>query len=325
ALRDYRERFTRGAPEKGVSDDKIAKVWDMIMSFSGYSFCKPHSASYARVSFQAAYLKTHYPAEFIAAVISNGGGFYSTFAYVSEARRMGMTILPPDVNESNPRWKGRGDAVRVGLITIKGLSKGARERIVSERTRRPFTDMNDFLNRVRPDEAEARALVLCGALDGMNPGQGRATLMWDLAIWRRARKKQSKIRSLFPGESTAAAPALPPGDERERLRREFAVLGFLCDRHPIELYADRARELGAVKAAELPRFQGKKVRMAGWLVTGKVVRTKRGESMEFLTFEDETGVVETTFFPRTYRRFCHMIDRGRPYLLSGRVERDWGA
>ncbi|MCP4694371.1 MAG: DNA polymerase III subunit alpha, partial [Desulfobacterales bacterium] len=96
ALRDYRERFTRGAQEKGVSDDKIAKVWDMIMSFSGYSFCKPHSASYARVSFQAAYLKTHYPAEFIAAVISNGGGFYSTFAYVSEARRMGMTILPPD-------------------------------------------------------------------------------------------------------------------------------------------------------------------------------------------------------------------------------------
>ena len=117
----------------------------------------------------------------------------------------------------------------------------------------------------------------------------------------------------------------PPEDKRERLRREFAVLGFLCDRHPMELYAATVQRLNTVRAVNLPRHIGRKVRFAGWLITGKVVTTKHGDPMEFLTFEDETGIVETTFFPETYHRFCHMIDRRRPYLLTGKVEEDWGA
>ena len=108
-LRDYRQRFFAGARARGVSESKISEVWDMMLSFSGYSFCKPHSASYARVSFQAAYLKTHHPAEFMAAVISNQGGFYSSFDYVSEARRLGLDVLPPDINDSEIRWIGHGD------------------------------------------------------------------------------------------------------------------------------------------------------------------------------------------------------------------------
>ncbi|MBF0530038.1 MAG: DNA polymerase III subunit alpha, partial [Deltaproteobacteria bacterium] len=123
ALRDYQARFIDGARQRGVADPQILAIWKMIMSFSGYSFCKPHSASYARVSFQAAYLKVHSPAEFMAAVISNQGGFYSTFAYVSEARRLGLTILPPDVNQSEIRWQGNDQAVRVGLQSIKELSE----------------------------------------------------------------------------------------------------------------------------------------------------------------------------------------------------------
>ena len=110
ALADYYNRFRDGALKNHVTSQDIDRVWDMITSFSGYSFCKPHSASYARVSFQAAYLKTHYPAEFMAAVISNQGGFYSTFAYVSEARRMGVTIRQPDVNTSGIHWKGQKGA-----------------------------------------------------------------------------------------------------------------------------------------------------------------------------------------------------------------------
>jgi DNA polymerase-3 subunit alpha/error-prone DNA polymerase len=108
--------FYSGAKSRGVSADQIAAIWDMMMSLSGYSFCKPHSASYARVSFQAAYLKVHHPAEFMAAVIRKQGGFYSTFAYVSEARRMGLTILPPDVNRSEIRWSGHDKSIRVGLL-----------------------------------------------------------------------------------------------------------------------------------------------------------------------------------------------------------------
>jgi DNA polymerase-3 subunit alpha/error-prone DNA polymerase len=220
----------------------VTAIWDMMMSFSGYSFCKPHSASYARVSFQAAYLRVHHPAEFMAAVISNQGGFYGTFAYVSEARRLGLTILPPDINSSDVHWTGRDDAIRVGLLSIKGLSAEVQARIVAERRRQPYRSAGDFFQRVQPAEDETRALIHCGALDELNPGGNRAALMWELACWlkTRSRKPIPRTRSLFGSSSAAQArklPPLPPEDERERLRREFSVLGFLCDRHPMELYA----------------------------------------------------------------------------------------
>jgi DNA polymerase-3 subunit alpha/error-prone DNA polymerase len=328
-LRDYARHFREGARTQGVSEGQITAIWDMMMSFDGYSFCKPHSASYARVSFQAAFLKVHHPAEFMAAVISNQGGFYSAFAYVSEARRLGLEVLPPDVNASDVRWTGKEAALRVGLLSIKDLATATRERVVACRRDRAFAGLGDFLERVRPDAAELRALVHCGALDRLAHGAGRAELLWESA--RRLQPRSSagraaRNRSLFetPG-ADERTPRLPPDDARERLRREFAVLGFLCDRHPMELYADAVQRAGAVKAADVPRRVGRHVRFAGWLITGKVVETKKGEPMEFLTFEDETGLVETTFFPEAYRRFCHLLDRERPYLLAGKVEEDWGA
>ena len=266
----------------------------------------------------------------MAAVISNQGGFYSTFAYVSEARRLGLKILPPDVNLSEIRWTGREDAVRVGLLSIKGLAAETQQCLVDRRRPDPYHSVRDFLDRVRPAEDEARALIHCGALDGLNPGGNRAALMWQLAGWLKTRSAGSipQTRSLFGAADQTPAdllPLLPPEDERDRLRREFAVLGFLCDRHPMELYAAARQKLRTVKAGDLPRHLGRRVRLAGWLITGKVVTTKHGDPMEFLTFEDETGIVETTFFPQTYHRFCHMLDRARPYLLTGKVEEDWGA
>ena len=329
-LRDFQKHFYSGAAARGVSAEQIVAIWDMMMSFSGYSFCKPHSASYARVSFQAAYLKVHHPAEFMAAVISNQGGFYSTFAYVSEARRMGLTILQPDINDSEIHWIGCDKTIRVGLLSIKGLSADTRERIVSQRQHGRYGSLRDVLERVHPDEAEARALIHCGALDSLNPTGNRAALMWQLARWLKARSAKSSPQSVPLFGQTQAAPydrppPLPPDDNRARLRREFNVLGFLCDRHPMELYNGRLKSAGTVKAVDLPCFLDQRVRLAGWLITGKVVSTKQGEPMEFLTFEDETGIVETTFFPEAYRRFCHMIDRNRPYLLNGKVEQDWGA
>jgi DNA polymerase-3 subunit alpha/error-prone DNA polymerase len=120
-------------------------------------------------------------------------------------------------------------------------------------------------------------------------------------------------------------PAFPPEDATVRLRREYAVLGFLCRQHPITRFADVINTMNTVKANQLPGLVGRRVRLAAWLVTGKVVHTRHGDPMEFLTFEDETGIVETTFFPHAYRRFCHTIDRNRPYLLSGMVEANWGA
>ena len=321
-MADYRDRFFQGAMAKGVARDKIQAVWEMMLSFSGYSFCKPHSASYARVSFQAAYLKAGHPAEFMAAVISNQGGFYSTFAYVSEARRLGLTILPPDVNESQARWIGQGRTVRVGLMAVKDLGHQAMERIIRERQSRPYNSFDDFCQRVRPEASEARALIQAGALDSVSVGESHAQLLWRLA-WRRNSKKAPT--GLFAAGCKVDPPELPPDKKMDRLRRQFAVLGFLPDRHPIVLFAGALNGNGLVKAADLDRHAGRRVRLAGWLITGKTVSTKAGQPMQFLTFEDETGVVETTFFPAAYRRFWKTLDRNRPYVLAGKVEENYGA
>ena len=232
-LRDYYKQFRRG-PTRGVDDDTIEAIWAMMMSFDGYSFCKPHSASYARVSFQAAYLKVHHPAEFMAAVISNQGGFYSTFAYVSEARRMGLTIKPPDVRTSRFRWTGKGNTIQVGLMSIKGLSQKIMQRIIDEQEKRPFDHMDDFLGRVRPDQPEAEALIHAGALDSLRIGKERTTLLWDLARWENAEKTE-RSRPHFLTMPRRHPPILPPEKEVDRLRHEFSVLGFLCDRPPMSL------------------------------------------------------------------------------------------
>jgi DNA polymerase-3 subunit alpha/error-prone DNA polymerase len=324
-LRDYRQRFVAGARARGVEDKKIAEIWQMMMSFAGYSFCKPHSASFARVSFQSAFLKTHFPAEFVAAVISNQGGFYSTFAYVSEARRMGLKILPPDVNAGRIRWQGRGNAVRVGLLSVAELGTAAQQRIVDCRKTAPYRSLTDFLKRVRPEEPEARSLVHAGAFDALHPTESRASLLWDLTAWQQRRSNRSKQAGLFDADPEEIKPSLPPDNERDRLRREFAALGFLCDRHPMVLFEDILKHRGIVKAVDLKHHTGRRVRVAGLLITGKVVGTKHGDPMEFLTFEDETGLVETTFFPQAYRKFCCILDRHRPYILTGRVEEDFGA
>ena len=324
-LIDYKARFAAGARQRGVSDMQIQAVWDMMMSFSGYSFCKPHSASYARVSFQAAYLKTHFPAEFMAAVISNQGGFYSTFAYVSETRRIGLKICPPDINQSKIRWKGREDAIIVGFLSLKHVGPALQKRIVSHRENGPFLSLADFLKRVRPDALEAGSLIDAGAFDTLHPDLNRTALKWELACWQQSKPARARTGDLFGSEPEAEKPVFPPESEKVRLRREYAALGFLCKQHPMVLYAQRLEGKGIAKAEDLPGLIGKYVRVAGLLITGKMVRTKQGDPMEFLTFEDETGLVETTFFPKAYHRFCSILDKTRPFILHGKVESDFGA
>jgi len=324
-LRDYHSQFAAGAAAKGLTKPDIQRIWNMIISFSGYSFCKPHSASYARVSFQAAYLKTHYPAEFMAAVISNQGGFYSTFAYVSEARRMGVKILGPDIHRSNIKWKGAGHRLRVGFLSIKNLSAATMESIIKERKTSKFTSLENFFIRVRPREDDVQPLVHSGCLDLFKGSKSRSALLWAFSSWHQ-KKSQQKEPSLFDQVQEAIPiPELPPDLPMDILRREFSVLGFLCHCHPILLYAQAIEQKKTVKAMDLPRHIGQRVGFAGWLITGKVVKTKHGDPMKFLTFEDETGTIETVFFPKPYARFCHMLDYGRPYFLFGKVESDWGA
>jgi DNA-directed DNA polymerase III PolC len=324
-LVDLRRRFFEGARKNEVDDAQIEKIWDMIYSFSGYSFCKPHSASYARVSFQAAFLKVHFPAEFMAAVIGNRGGFYSTFAYVSEARRLGLQVLPPDVNWSAVGWRGRGKSLRTGLMSIKGVGERVLTAIMEQRDARKFASMADLLRRVRPGEDEARALVYSGACDSLDGAGNQTALLWE-AVRRRLAHETRGEPELFGGTVGKVAEfELKPPSEHDRLRRQFAVLGFLCDRHPMVLFAERVAVQGAVKARDLRRYVNLQIRFVGWLITGKVVRTRQGDPMQFMTFEDETDMVETVFFPAAYRAFCRLPDGPGPFVLSGKVEEDFGA
>jgi len=321
-LRDYRESFYRGCRKNGLIREDIDRIWSMMMSFDGYSFCKPHSASYARVSFQSAYLKTHFPAEFMAAVISNQGGYYSTFAYVSEAKRQGLIIEPPDVNTSDYRWQGQKSSIRVGLQAVHELSEETAGRILDCRQKCAFRSFRDFLQRVHPAANEVRSLIHAGALDCLNPNGNRAVLLWDLACREQTRKKNDTAGTLFVQEPTSP-PLLASQDAMERLRREYVALGFLCAPHPISLVRGSGERL--VQAGDIATCVGRTIRFAGWLLTGKMVSTKTGEVMEFLTFEDETGLVETTFFPEVYRRYAHILTSGKPFLLTGLVEEDYGA
>jgi len=320
-LQDYHRRFHDGCRRRGVAEADIDPVWRMMLSFDGYSFCKPHSASYARVSFQAAYLKRHHPAEFMAAVISNQGGYYSTFAYVSEAKRLGLTVLPPDVNAGDRRWQGRPGSLRVGLQSVAGLSAACLDRLLVARQQGKFVAAVDFWHRVRPADDEARALIHAGAMDSLDPGGNRTALLWQWAVFLRLRET-AKAASLFPAV-LPEPPPLPPPDRTTLLRREYAVLGFLCSDHPVTLIGRVPP--GLVKVARLGECVNRRVRCAVWLLTGKLVATKSGEAMEFLTFEDETGIVEATFFPPVYRRCAHLLQSGRAYVLAGTVEQDYGA
>ena len=361
AVQDYAERFARGAGTRDIEPAVIEAVWRMILSFSGYSFCKPHSASYALVSFKSCYLRAHHPAEFMAAVIDNGGGYYSTFAYVSECRRMGLRILLPDINASAAGWTGRSAAagdvappaaaagrgwVRIGLRRIRGLRDEAIAAILDERRRGgPFASFDDLLFRVSVDPADLRLLVRAGTFDRVGFGAAgppgvdaadplaiRPRLHWRLSDWEartEGRRARGATRPLFPVQ-LGPLPEPRPYDAAKLLSDEAETLGFLASRHPLTLYRQPLEALlragmRPVRGSDLARHVGRRVTAIGWLITGKVVTTRRDEPMEFVSFEDTTAIYETTFFPRAYERFCRMLTTERPYRLGGRVEEDCGA
>ena len=310
-LQDYYEQFCHGAERNNASPETIENIWKMIMSFAGYSFCKPHSASYAQVSFKSAYLRAHYPAEFMAAVISNQGGFYSTFAYVSEARRMGLAILLPDINESDWAYRGEGDRLRMGLMQVKTISKELGERIVNERTKGgPYRSFQDFLQRVKPEPAQARALIRAGCCDSIAGELTRPALLW----------------RLYAGSNFPSDPLPVPDDYSAAQKRAHEVesFGFLASRHPLTLYRYQIERLKPVPASQMHRFVGQRITMVGVLITEKAAETKHGQAMEFITLEDVTALYDATLFPEVYRRCCHLLSPNRPYVVHGLVEESFG-
>ncbi|MCF7824364.1 MAG: DNA polymerase III subunit alpha [Candidatus Marinimicrobia bacterium] len=328
-LRDYCEKFVAGARKNGVADTVIETLWEMIMSFSGYSFCKPHSASYALVSFKSAYLKAHYPAEFIASVMSNLGGYYSTFGYYSEARRMGLKVLLPSINNSEIRHTGMNDWVQTGFMQLKGIKQTALEHIIAERRENGrFHSFESFLRRMPElDRSDVRALIKAGCFDGVEGIEARPRLMWILYQSHAREMHRDKPVSLLALNEcdNYYIPDVGGYSEKTMLIHEVDVLGFLISRHPLNLYRGLLQHLHYVQACDLKKYVGREVPVIGWLITGKVVHTKNDEPMEFISFEDTTAIYETVFFPEVYRKFCRMLSNVRPYLLHGLVEEDYGA
>jgi error-prone DNA polymerase len=284
------------------------------------------------VAYKSAFLRAHYPAEFMAAVISNGGGYYATPAYLSEARRMGLRILPPDINASEIKYTGRDREVRVGLMQIKDLSRELWEAVVHERRKRgPFASLREFLKRMGPRVRlqDARLLVKAGCFDGVAGGAARPGLMWQAHQFF-FRKKEDRAPGLF--DRVREGPPHPlsapqPGSYSQDLlwKHERETLGFVLSAHPLEIYGRTLQDLGHVPARDLRTHVGRTVTTVGWPVTGKTVQTRAGDPMRFVSFEDTTGIYETVLFPRVYHRYCHLLNAARPYLLKGRVEQELGA
>ncbi len=309
----FRGEFFAGAAERGATPEVIQTIWDMMLSFDGYSFCKPHSASYAMVSFQSAYLKAHFPAEFMAGVISNQGGYYSLLAYVGEARRLGLTVRPPHVNASDWRWRGRDRELTAGLMSVFGLQRELGHAIVRRRREGgPYRDVTDLLRRVRPGARDLEALVAAGALDGLGLTRPRQLALG--LLWARG----------TAGLDLGLAPRLPEGPDwspQEKRIQFFRRCGFSLDGHPLDLF-----ELpGRGRRRAVHATTGRADALWVWPVTAKTVLTNRSEAMQFISFEDETAIFEAVAFPAVYRKIGDLLEDPGPCHVTGTWEDDQGA
>jgi len=335
-LAAFRERFFVGCRANGVAEETIDAVWAMMLSFDGYSFNKPHSASYAMVSFQSAYLRVHFPALFMAAVLSNQGGYYRPLAYISEARRMGLRIIGPDANASRYRYYGiqagtdRPGTIVVGLMAIADLSVTGAEALVAERDRQgAYASLHDVSKRVHLSRKDVVALARSGVFDGLEPFLSRPRQVRTLL--RAAAERPKTARLSFNGAAVQKELVAEPGPvgyapvSTEILKDEFESLGFLRNQHPLVFWNRSLTKVQRIDAAALDAWVGCRVTLIGWPITRKEVWTKDGMTMNFMSFEDETALYETVMFPEIYARYRHLLFDQVPFRIIGRVQNDQGA
>jgi DNA-directed DNA polymerase III PolC len=304
----------------GKYDQQIVdRVWYEIESFSGYSFAKGHSASYAVESYQSLFLKAHYPLEFMVGVINNFGGFYRTEFYFHEARMSGGKIEAPCVNNSNHLTTIYGDRIYMGFIHIKNLEMKLAQQISIERSQNgDYKSLDNFLRRINAGLEQVRILIRIGAF--RFTGKNKQRLLWEAMLFYSQSKIKREAEELFDTEPTEyPLPNLIRHDIEDAFD-EIELLGFpLCD--PFKLLATSER--GDAIADDLMKKIGKQVHLTGYVVTIKDTRTKKGDAMHFGTFLDQHGkVFDTLHFPDIARKFPF---RGRGfYSIKGKVAEDFG-
>jgi len=306
-----RDKFIAGAGITSLVDpETAARIWDLMAAFAGYGFPKAHAASYAQIAWRSAWCKTHHPAEFMAAVLANWGGYYSQRVYLMEARRMGLAVRPPHVNTSQRdfcvSYRSQDPALFMGLDQVKGLTRHTQEQIIRSR---PFTSLEDFLVRGDPRQTEAIALARIGAFEGLGSIP---------AILRRLERGGWRAGQLSLFEENS--PDEEEWSLNERVAAQEEILGLGIDAHPLELVAAQMVASGAITTVDAVTHLGQKVRVAGVRQTIHRSRTARGETMAHLTFEDLEGMLDVVFFPDAYKRCRHVLEGSDPILVEGTID-----
>lgn len=307
------EKFINSAEERsGVPRETGQRIWEMMAAFAGYGFPKAHAASYAQISWRSAWCKTHFPAEFMAAVLANWGGYYSQRVYLTEARRMGLKVKPPHVNHSQMQftvtYPDGEQMLFMGLDQIRDLTHRTQMRIL---VNRPFSSLEDFLSRVDPRSQEAENLAKVGAMEG-----------WGTipALLRRIQQGGWKPgqMSLFDWETSQEGQ----WSLEQRVAAQMDLLGTSLDAHPLELVAAKIAAAGAITTLEASERVGQRVTVAGVRQSSHRSRTEKGELMMFLTLEDLDGLIDLIIFPDVYYRVKNWINTSKPLLVTGMVEMD---
>ena len=343
-----RERFLIGVKKHGTADARLAgEIFDQMETFAAYGFNKSHSAAYALITYQTAYLKAHHPTEFMAGLLSlEAGDVDNTYKNIAECRERGIAILPPDVNESREDFTVAAETIRFGLGAVKGVGSKAIESVIAAREEGPFTSLHDFCLRVRGQLVNRRvieSLVKCGAFDSMERNRTRLlAALDDVMRWAasRAEERSTHQIGLFAGGGTVdAPPPLPPVErwsDEEELRAEHETLGFFITGHPLDRYEQDLKKFTSATTAtlrtrgrELPAGNGERngrpdtrprVRLGGVIHTLKLKNSKKGDRYATFMLEDKEGTVEVIAWPDTYRRHEEVVQGGAPVVVAGALE-----
>jgi DNA polymerase-3 subunit alpha len=329
AMARQKESFIKGAVANGIAEKKAAKIFDLMEMFAEYGFNKSHSAAYAYVSFQTAYLKAHYPVEFMAATLSaDMNDTDKIVKSINECRKMKIEILPPDINLSGREFKVIGNSIRFGLEAVKGVGAAAIESVLEVRSADgPFQSVADFVGRVdtrRVNKKVLESLVKAGAFDSLGVTRGSAMQAIADLLNGGARKDDGQTSMFFGEESAAPEPEVPEWDEAELLRNEKEALGFYITGHPLSKYDLQLRRLKARKTSDLERTADKEDIAIGGVL--RAIRRKNvkstGDMMAYLTLEDDEGSAEVIVFSELYKSVNLLLKKDALVFVKGNIDRD---
>ncbi len=331
-----RKRFVEGATANGIALDKAETIFDLMEKFGGYGFNKSHSAAYAIIAYQTAFLKTHFTVEFMAALLtSEMHSIDGVVKYIAECRSHGIQVLPPNINESGKQFTVKGNKIIFGLVAVKNVGEKAIESIILSRKDGKFSSLFDFCERVDLKKANKRvleSLIKCGAFDSTNEYRSSLIASLEDAIdygQRVQKEKADPQMGLFDTGENRQIANLPPmpkideWDEKQLLAFEKDSLGFYITAHPLTRYKEILDKFTTADTMSVKEMNdGKAVRIGGSVRSTKRIMTKKGEPMAFAAIEDMHGSVEVTIFSSVYNSANGLLADENPILVQGRIQKN---